>query len=62
MKGVKYMATEGNSTLDGEHTIQYTYGVLLNCILKTYMVLLTNDTPIKLIKKTRQRCKEAGTL
>lgn len=31
--------------------MQYTGDVLLNCILKTYIILLTYITPISLIKK-----------
>ena len=45
------MMTEGDLTLGCEHTMQYTYGVLLNCILKTYIILLTNVTPINLLLK-----------
>ena len=39
------METEGDLTLD-EHNIQYTDDVLYNCILETYIILLTNDFPI----------------
>ena len=42
---------EGNLTLDGEHTIQYTGDVLQNCTLETYILLLTNVTPVNSIKK-----------
>ena len=44
------MGMEGDLTLGGEHTMQYTDGVLQNCTLKTYMILLTNITLINLIK------------
>ena len=33
----------------GEHTIQYTDDVLQNCTPETYIMLLTNDTPINSI-------------
>lgn len=41
------MVTEGNLTLGGEHTMQYTDGVLQNCILETYIILLTDVVPNK---------------
>ena len=44
-KGVEYMVTEGNLTLDGKHTMQYTCAVLQNSILETHIILLTNVTP-----------------
>ena len=37
---------EGDLTLGGEHTIQYTDDVLYNCTLETYIISLTNVTPI----------------
>ena len=36
-------------SLGGEHTMQYTDDVLLNCTLETYIILLTNVTSINLI-------------
>ena len=45
------MLMEGDLTLDGEHTIQYTDNVLQNYTLKTYIILLANGTPIHSIKK-----------
>ena len=39
------MVVEGNFTLGGEYTIQYTYGILQNCTHETYIILLTNVTP-----------------
>lgn len=30
----------------GEHTMQYTVAVLLNCTLEAYIILLTNVSPI----------------
>lgn len=48
---VKYKMTEGNLTLSGKHTMQYSYNALLDCILEIYVILLTNDTLINLIKK-----------
>ena len=44
------MLTEGDLTSGGEHTIQYTGDVLQNCTPKTYIILLTNVTPIFLKK------------
>ena len=45
------MAMEGDLTLGGEHTIQYTDNVLENCIPETYVILLVNVTPINSVKK-----------
>lgn len=42
---------EGYLTFGGEHTMKYIHGVLLNCILEAYIILLSNVTPIDLIKK-----------
>ena len=36
--------------MGGEHTMQYTYEVLQNCTPATYIILLTNVTPINSIK------------
>ena len=47
--GFKHMVMEGDLTLGGKHTMQYTDGVQQNCTLKTYIILLPNVTPIKLI-------------
>lgn len=41
---------EGNLALGGEHTMEYTYDVLLDCTLETYKIL-TNVTLINVIKK-----------
>ena len=41
---------EGDLTLGGEHTIQYTDDVSENCTPETYITLLTNVTPINSIK------------
>ena len=38
-------------TLGGEHMMQYSDDELWNCTLETCMVLLTNVTPINLIRK-----------
>ena len=35
---------EGDLTWGGEHTIQYTDGVLYDCTPETYIILLTNVT------------------
>ena len=45
----KYMVIEGNLTLGGEHTMQYRDDILQNCTPETYIILLTNVTPINLI-------------
>ena len=45
------MVVEGDLTLDGEHKIQYTDDVLQNCTPETYIILLTNTTPINSIKR-----------
>ena len=36
-------------TLGGGQTMQYTHDVSQNCTLETYIILLTNVTPINLI-------------
>ena len=38
------MVMEGDLTLCGEHTVQYTDDVLQNCAPETYIILLTNVT------------------
>lgn len=45
---------EGNLILHGEHTIQYMHEILLNCMFKTYKVLLTNITPNKFNLKKKK--------
>lgn len=47
VQAVKYLVTEGNLSLGGERTVQYTYDVFLNCTLETHMILLPSVTPIK---------------
>lgn len=37
-------------TLGNERTMQYTDDILQNCTVETYIILLTNVTPINLIK------------
>ena len=44
------MVMEGDMTWGGEHTIQYADDVSQNCTLETYMILLTDVTPINSIK------------
>ena len=46
MNVVKYMVTEANSTLGGEHIIQYTDDVSQTRTLENYIILLPNVTPI----------------
>ena len=41
---------EKDLTLGGGHTMQYMDRVSKKCTLKTYVILLTNCTPIHLIK------------
>ena len=41
---------EGDLTWGGKHTLQYTIEVLQNCTPETYIILLTNVTPINSIK------------
>ena len=41
---------EGDLTLGGEHTTQYTVNVLYKCTPENYMILLTSVTPINSIK------------
>ena len=45
------MVIEEDLTSGGEHTIQYTDDISQNCSLETYIILLTNVTPINLILK-----------
>ena len=40
------MVMEGNLTLGGKQTIQYTDDVLENLTLETYIILLTNVIPV----------------
>ena len=47
------MVLEGESTWDGEQTIQYTDNVLQNCTPETYIILLTDVIPINSIKKEK---------
>ena len=44
------MMMEGDVTWGGDHTIQCTDGVLQNCTAETYIILLTQVTPINSIK------------
>lgn len=44
-KGVKYMAM-GDLTLGGEHTMQHTYDIFLNCTLESCTVSLTTVTAV----------------
>lgn len=51
------MVTNGNLTLGDKQKVQYTNDVLLNCTLETYIILLTDVTPINLIKKNKVTLK-----
>ena len=48
--------------MGGEHTMQYTDGVLQNCTLETYVMLLTNVIPINFIRnlQTQSISSECG--
>ena len=48
------MVKEQGLNLGGGHTIQYTGDVSYNYTLETYIVLLTNGTPITLIRKRKR--------
>lgn len=48
------MVVEGNLTSGAEHNTIYIYDVLVNHACETYMILLTNITPIHLIRKERE--------
>ena len=43
------MVLEGGLTLGGEHTVQYTDDVSENYTPETYIIILTNVTPVSLI-------------
>ena len=45
------MVMEGDQTLDDEHAIQYIDNVLQDCAPESYIILLTDVTPINSIKK-----------
>ena len=47
------MVMEGDLTWGGEHTIQCTHDILQNCTPETYIILLTNATPINLMNKKK---------
>ena len=46
---------EGDLTQGGEHTILYTNDVLQKCTPEIYIILLTNITQIKLMKRKRNK-------
>lgn len=48
---------EGDLNLGGEHTIQCTNDILWNFTVETYIILLTNVTPINPIN-TKKRGRE----
>ena len=45
------MEMKGDLTWSGDYKIKYTEYVLQNCTPKTYIILLTNGTPINSINK-----------
>ena len=53
--------SEGDLTLGGEHTTQHTNKVLQNCTPQTYVILLTNVTPINSIKFLKKKMKRLQT-
>lgn len=55
------MVIELDLTLRGKDAIQYTDGVLLNCVLETYIVLLTNVIPVNSIKIKKEKKIATGT-
>ena len=59
-KGAQIYGDRGNQTLGGEHTMQYTDGVLQNCTLATYIILLIDVTPINLILKNKTSSQDGG--
>ena len=44
------MVTEGDVTLGGGHTMQYTGDVSQNCTRETSIIVLINATPVNVIK------------
>ena len=40
------MVMEEDLTMGSRHTVQYTSDVSQNCTLETYVILLTNVTPV----------------
>ena len=44
VKGVKYVVTERNLNMGGEHTMQCIYALLLNRTLETYWISLISVT------------------
>ena len=44
--------------MGGGHTMQYADNVSWKCTLETYMILLTNVTPINFIRKKRKEIKD----
>ena len=51
-KGVEYKVMGGHSSWSGKHTVQYAGDASQNCTRETYIILLTNVSPINLILKT----------
>ena len=49
------MVMEGDLTWGGEHTMQYTDDILQNCTPETYIILLTNVTPMNSVKKNKNK-------
>ena len=49
----------GDLTLGGEHTMQYTDDVFVNCTPETYIILLPNVAPINSTKHihTHNKCQ-----
>ena len=44
------MVMEGDLTWGGEHTVQYTDDMVQNLTQETYLILLTDVTPVNSIK------------
>ena len=49
------MVKEGDLTRGDEHRVQYTHAGLLNCTQATYIILLTNVTPINSVYKNKKK-------
>ena len=56
------MVIKEDLTWGGQHTVQYTDDVLQNCILETYIILLTNVTPGNSIKIEKKHNKNTSYL
>lgn len=44
VEGGHVFGDKGSLTLGGEHTMEYVYGTLPNCIIEPYLIVLINVT------------------